>query len=428
MEASAAAEKTPQLTGPLGGLPWDITTDILGRLPAKSVFRCRGVCKAWRDITIDPGFLAARSRCWPADVVLYKYEYRTVASDDGGNDTVAVDVALDLLPVSSDEDTRPRRLIRYPNRHAWFLLVASSNGVLLFRKEEGLYLLCNPVTRQWAELPRLPPRPPHLKHNKAMVDSECAFYFHSNSGEYRLLCRRNSSIKETTWWILAAGAAEPRRLDMGAAAEVAKVAPCLRTAVAMHVALDGRLHWPPHQAAAVAGETEMVVFDVSLETFHLMAGPPTTTAALTKVFDMDGLLVAADFGKEDYIDLWFLEDYNSRRWELRHRVELPLMDDAIMQQVWTLGGTARPTLEPRSLLSVAAAGDGEAGNIMLGNYRWLVVYNVKTMTTKTVDSVVKLWGKDVLVSRHVFKENLEKQTCFTTAEQCSVDLSSFHFQ
>ena len=76
------------------------------------------------------------------------------------------------------------------------------------------------------------------------------------------------------------------------------------------VALEGRLHWPPRQAAGTpadaAGETststtKMAVFDTLSGTFHLMAGPPTATADQTKVFDMEGRLVAADFGDEEHV-------------------------------------------------------------------------------------------------------------------------------
>lgn len=59
----------------------------------------------------------------------------------------------------------------------------------------------------------------------------------------------------------------------------------------------------------------MMAFDVLSEQFRRMAGPPMTNA-LTKLFEMNGVLVAANFefnGK--HVDLWFLEDYGATRWE-----------------------------------------------------------------------------------------------------------------
>jgi hypothetical protein len=67
----------------------------------------------------------------------------------------------------------------------------------------------------------------------------------------------------------------------------------------------------------------MAVFDMLSETFHLMAGPPTATADQTKVFDMEGRLVVADFGDEDHVDRWFLKDYNAGKWERRHQAPTP---------------------------------------------------------------------------------------------------------
>lgn len=110
---------------------------------------------------------------------------------------------------------------------------------------------------------------------------------------------------------------------------------------------------------------------------------------------MDGVLAAADFGVDNHINLWFLEDYAARRWECRHQVVMPCNPETrrlLMPQ------------EPLRSLPLAAAADSE-GNIMLGNIKCLAVYNVRNKTVRTVDSVAT--AKDnVVVSRHIFKESL----------------------
>ncbi|KAG2565243.1 hypothetical protein PVAP13_7NG066017 [Panicum virgatum] len=52
-----------QSRGPdgLAGVP----EEILVRLPAKSVLRCRAVCRGWRRLTTDPAFLVAHHRHQP---------------------------------------------------------------------------------------------------------------------------------------------------------------------------------------------------------------------------------------------------------------------------------------------------------------------------------------------------------------------------
>ncbi|CAN6276062.1 unnamed protein product [Urochloa humidicola] len=199
----------------------DILSEILARLPAKSVLRFRSVCRAWRRITTNPHFLAAHARLRPAEVVIYRY--LDSAQRKNRPPGYAVDIALDALPVSGDRAGR-RRLVRYPKyyvtnpREPWrdsmmqqCLLLASCGGVLPFAtKAAGSYLLCNPITRQWAVLPKL--------ITTGVVVSEYAFYFDEPSGEHRLLCGHRAPGGGvgggTAWCVLSTGAAGPRLLEI----------------------------------------------------------------------------------------------------------------------------------------------------------------------------------------------------------------------
>ncbi|RLN34112.1 F-box protein [Panicum miliaceum] len=330
-------------------LPSDTISDILLRLPAKYVLRAGAVCKAWRSVTTEPSFLAAHARLQPAQVVLYTYM-----------DVGCYQMALDVVPVSPADDEAARRcLLHYPRIRS-LLLLASCNGVLLFRKSEGCILLCNPTTRQWAQLPQLSREPRSLHGARS-------------------------------WFILATGAAEPRQVNM-----LAETSLTNSLATAPPLALNGRLHWPPSQTTA----TEMLVFDTLSEMFHQMAGPPTATAGMAKLFDMEGLLAAADFGNEKHVGLWFLEDYNAGRWERRHRVAA----------AWQPTIYREPPRKASGLVRVAAAADGE-GNIVLGSHIWFEVYNVRTRTARTVNLTAP---NMLMVSRHVFSESLVRHSSFAT--------------
>ncbi|GJN10765.1 hypothetical protein PR202_ga28887 [Eleusine coracana subsp. coracana] len=59
---TAGRTETGLHTMPARYLTEDIYEEILLRLLAESVLRCRAVCKAWRRIATDPRFLAARPR------------------------------------------------------------------------------------------------------------------------------------------------------------------------------------------------------------------------------------------------------------------------------------------------------------------------------------------------------------------------------
>ncbi|CAL4987588.1 unnamed protein product [Urochloa decumbens] len=376
-------------------LPEDTVAAILLRLPSKSVLRAGAACKAWRRITTAPHFVAARAPP-PASII--------VCTDLDGSPWPHL--ALDAVPVSSSDSedgaAGRRRLVRYPNTPLHIkphcLLLASCEGVLLFATGAGCYLLCNPVTRRWAEMPRL------AGEYSKEIDFEYAFYHHRPSGDFRLLC---CSLRRRAWFVVStgAGAAEPRILKANAANDpglITQFIDSLFMVTAVPVALHGNLHWPPRW-------TTIMVFDMVSETFSQMPGPPSGTPNRVKLFEMGGLLAAADFGEKELVDLWLLEDYAAGLWVRRHRVASP----------WD-HGKGRPR-NHSGMQSVAAAGDGK-GNVILGNNKGLAVYDVRE--TAAVRSVVDLVLRRELVSKHVFKGSMVEHACFATPP--SADLPFIH--
>ncbi|GJN10764.1 hypothetical protein PR202_ga28886 [Eleusine coracana subsp. coracana] len=377
-------------------VPDDNIIEILLRLPAKSVIRFRAVCTAWRRLLSDPDFLAAHSRLQPLDSILYD---RLVGSGSG-----IINIALDTVHISSitsgDGTDRRQRLISVANsKRRPCILLSSCNGVFLFRRSEGCYLLCNPATRQWADLPSLVP---------SSLVREYAFYFHEPSGEYRLWCHRNPlDTRYGTWHVLSTDAAEPR--DVQVHAEAAKRMTELLVG-SLPVLLHGSMHWPPpHRRKWLEEEitTEIVVLDTLSETFQIMAGPPVTTVmevAVKLFISMEGLLAAADLGDMWHINFWFLEDYDAWRWECRHKIDITWYN------------------RRSEFLSGVMMGDDE-GNIIVGRGSCFYVCNVRTKTLSMAYSVDSL-PDNVIVSRHVYRQSLVQQPYFRA--QSSHDLQLMH--
>lgn len=383
----------------------DLIIEILLRLPAKSILRFRAVCKGWRSITTDPSFLAKYALHQPLKVILYTSLYESDSTGDNINitlDTMAVSsnkkVAdngslacypkivwefsgpLATIPPSTSEECR-RRLERYPNlqrfcSQRYYLLLASCDGLLLFRKSVGQYLICNPATRQWTSLPQ-------LTRAKCTYDAESGFYLHQPSGEYRLMCHCEASDRASCYYILSTGAAAPRRVNVKAAPLRNKLVSYLN-----HAVLRGRLHWLRHPEVGSTGN--MVAFDTLSETFHQMQAPPTISEN-AKLFDMDGLLVAVDF-KEMSFDFWALEDYRVGRWEHRHRAMAP----------WA-------SLAPEMRFLFTAAVCSEEGDVVLAGTFGIVAYNMENETVRIVQDVL---SNHTNVSRHVFRESLVRHTFF----------------
>ncbi|GJN10761.1 hypothetical protein PR202_ga28883 [Eleusine coracana subsp. coracana] len=149
-------------------LPEEIITEIVTCLPGKSVLCFLAVSRAWHRITTDPEFLAAHARRRPLEVIL-RTLVKSVRPRDDWVRYNTDDIALATVMVSGDAvgpgpgPNPARRLVQYPysiNRIApaspQGMMIDSCDGVLLFKIGRCTYVIFNPVTWQWAELPRLP--------------------------------------------------------------------------------------------------------------------------------------------------------------------------------------------------------------------------------------------------------------------------------
>ena len=153
-----------QSRGPdgLAGFPEEILQEILVRLPAKSVLRCRAVCRGWRRLTTDPAFLVAHHRHQPTLHFISSF----------GGTGVNNYYSLDAIRLQKAE----RQPVLWPRGCRFD---ASCDGLVVI----GGYI-CNPATRQWAPLSRW----------KGYFGNIIGLYRHQPSGEYRLLFWRPSNV------------------------------------------------------------------------------------------------------------------------------------------------------------------------------------------------------------------------------------------
>ncbi|CAN6336662.1 unnamed protein product [Urochloa humidicola] len=276
----------------------DALADIFSRLPSESVFRCGAVCKSWRRITTDRSFQAAHAARRPREMLIVTSSL-TVS---------AIPLTLTLAPA------RRRFLCDPAERHkngtaTWSKLLCSLHGLLVFQQRPGLYAICNPITRQWTNLPVLAPDP-------CFTAFPCGFYFHGSSGEYRLLCHGDEASPSPGWkdyyYVLAAGATRPRRLSR---------APADRPRVYQRPVAHGEiLYWSStHPQADRTGK--MLAFHTASETFRLMSGPPGAT--MPQLLELDGSLCAQSMPCATRLHIWALQDHEAERWTLRLRMEVP---------------------------------------------------------------------------------------------------------
>ncbi|KAM3391946.1 hypothetical protein ACQJBY_013220 [Aegilops geniculata] len=390
----------------------DLIAEILTHLPTRSVLVARAVCIDFRRVATSAAFLAAHARRRPlAPLEILLYDRTTAGRVDDY-------VYLDALSVSVRHPGRPARrpLARLPATkpqaellgEQFCLPLASCDGLLLLGTAVvGQYLVSNPTTRQWAELPRL--RRQHIEDGGRSLESlhtsayqESGFYFHEPSSEYRLLC--HVTFEEglpPAYYIFSTGADEPRRLDNVKAGSMGDFFSPSGCDMITPAVLRGYLHWLRHPEAGSAGE--MAAFDTADETFRRMPAPPVANELLARLLVADGSLMSSEFRKLA-VDLWVLEGYagaasasaGGTRWELRHSFEVP----------WQ----ARM---PTSALVVI--GGDEEGDVVLGTRHGVAVYNVRSGTVRAVDVGPKGSKGFRLTQRALrIRESLVRHTFFET--------------
>ncbi|KAM0032486.1 putative F-box domain-containing protein [Helianthus debilis subsp. tardiflorus] len=143
-------------------------------LPAKSLFKFRGVCRDWRLVISTPFFAHNQSLSYSSVSGMFfqsRGDPPTFISTDPESCGVP-DPALSFLPSPID-------------------IVASSNGLLCCQAKTGdrAYYICNPVTKQWKKLPK-----PSMEHG---LEPAAVLIFKPSLlnfvAEYKLICAFRSN-------------------------------------------------------------------------------------------------------------------------------------------------------------------------------------------------------------------------------------------
>ncbi|TVU29964.1 hypothetical protein EJB05_21563, partial [Eragrostis curvula] len=299
----------------------DVLAEILVRLPAKSVIRCGRVCKRWRRVTADASFVAGHAVRRREMIVLPRSEPAAVRS-----------MPLYTYPDDPRPEDGPRRFLCDRSERdgrtlvGWYDLLYSLDGLIVLGQLPFRYVVCDPVRRQSARLPELPPDP-------CFSVDPCGFYRHASSGEYRLLCHCLGKDqldgaagvyaifqRERYFCVLSPSSPASRRLPARAPAPTHDPQD---TTYEVPVAHRGSLHWFSEHPEA-HGTGKMLAFHTLSETFRLMARPPPPerdTSSSRALFELDGKLGVVDLQSGTLsLDVWVLQDYEAERWALHHRV------------------------------------------------------------------------------------------------------------
>ncbi|KAL3645393.1 hypothetical protein CASFOL_010573 [Castilleja foliolosa] len=146
----------------LSELPSDILSDILSRLPIKTLFVCKSVCKAFLDVTTSNPHFNSLHATYATQCLAIQFEYYSMTSIH------LVDSELDTsFNVGENVELKTMfQIPRFPTRHCKnygpfvgdenrFILMNSCNGLLFFAENSlrQRFFVCNPITREYVTLP-----------------------------------------------------------------------------------------------------------------------------------------------------------------------------------------------------------------------------------------------------------------------------------
>ncbi|KAL6648290.1 hypothetical protein ACP70R_012514 [Stipagrostis hirtigluma subsp. patula] len=320
-ESSRAAERRDG-----EALPEDVVVQVLARLPVRSLLRVRAVRKAWCRRVSDRGFVNTHHRHQPTQVIIScigrPFE-QFIGFSARAMDLGAADRGRVIAGFTHHLDD----LAHYVDDPLLFRVHASCDGLLLLNAD-GAFYLCNPATRRGTLLPP-------LGANEIM-----ALYRHDPSGEYRVLYRRDGEYHALSvgfhhrWTI---DLPKPEQLgDPGMAYVNLRLAGGLPPSYYSPPALvRGVVHWSPQLELAAEGlGLYMVVFDTVAEVFSWMSPPPAFNLGpppppengmryTMQLFEMDGSLALSCCRHISTVELWLMQDYESKVWVCTRRVRLP---------------------------------------------------------------------------------------------------------
>lgn len=274
-----------------------IVEEILVRLPAKDVLRCRAVRTSWRGATSAHKFMLDHHLRQPSLPILHLPD----ASREEGRHVV---FRGDGARASWRQKLCP--ILRYNKYNYGSLHVeAVCDGILIVCHRSKFYI-CNPAIRKCAPLPE-------PLFGKGIMVHVVGFYQHHPSGEYRVLwvSRRVLKADNSDIYILKVGSDKPRRIKPLSSVEHPLLKQFSYDPPVYH---RRSLHWD-------IGRDGILVFDTAVETFRWMCRP-SWPGHWESLFDMEGTLAFCGTINCLDIDVWVIQDYEAETWAFMCHINL----------------------------------------------------------------------------------------------------------
>ena len=312
--ATAPRKRRGAVPDRFSAFPGEILREVLVRLPARSVLRCRAVCRSRRRLASGPAFLLDHHRRQP-DLPLVSSS-RIV---DGAD---VPTTRLEAVQLRGAAEFRPVYL--FPELF-WCgfdpIVDTSCDGMVIICRK-----ICNPATRQSRSFSRNPT----FRYTRII-----GLFHHQPSGEYRVLFWRHPSLPYDVqppmeYCVLTVGSYAARQIKYsltpvdGVDHVSSEMGPWIFDSP---VRLRGSLHmhWKANSADCYRW---IMVFDRVAESFRHMRPPAAVNPGRgAHLFDMGGTLaVCTGNDGMSEMSIFTLQDHQHDVWAFHYQINLPVMD------------------------------------------------------------------------------------------------------
>lgn len=345
-----------------GFFPDEVVLQILARLPVKSLFRSKTVCKLWYRLSSDKYFVQLYNELSVQNpMVLVEIS----EASDSKSSLICVDNLRGACELSLDF-LKDRVRVR-----------ASCNGLLCCSSipDKGVYYVCNPMTREFRLLPRSRERPVtrfHPDGEAILVGLACCL----PSQKFNVVLagyHRSFGHRSDGTFICLVFDSELNKWRKFVSFQDDHFTHMNRNQV---VFVNGSLHW------LTGSGSYILVLDMDCNTWRKMPLPDKVSYSSGNriyLLELDGCLSVIQMS-DAWMNIWVLKDYEGEEWHLVDRVSLRCIRGLV------------PGIFP-----ISQTGD----YVFLATHKQVLVYQLKKRVWKEMyknSSTLPLW-----FSAHAFR-------------------------
>ncbi|KAF5464805.1 hypothetical protein F2P56_014856 [Juglans regia] len=349
-----------------GFFPDEVILQILARLPVKSLFMCKTVCKLWYRLSEDKYFVQLYNELSVKNLMVL---VEVSEASDLKSRLICVDNLSGVSEFSLDF-LKDRVKVR-----------ASCNGLLCCSSipDKGVYYVCNPMTREFRLLPRSRERPVtrfYPDGEATLVGLACC----SSSQKFNVVLagyHRSFGHRSDGTFICLVFDSEFNRWRKFVSFQDDHFTHMKRNQV---VFVNGSLHW-------LTGSSCILVLDLHCDIWRKMSLPGEVSYGSGNriyLLESDGCLSVIQIS-DAWLNIWVLKDYEREEWHLADRVSLRCVRGLV------------PGIFP-----ISQTGE----YVFLATHKQVLVYQRKKRVWKVMYSVNNSTALPLWFSAHAFRSTI----------------------